>query len=139
METSYKATVVVVEDEPLSLKLYSEILPLGGFRVVPSSDGVDIENIIARELPLAAILDLDLPLRTGQQIAESVRADPRIAATPLWAVSASVDTTRRLDLLAGGFDAAWPKPISIIGLIADLTRLLEGNTGPQSLPHPAGR
>lgn len=125
MTTRFKAAVVVVEDDPLNLRLYSEILPIGGFRAVSSSDGAGIEDVIARERPVAVLLDIDLPLRSGVEIAASIRSDPRIADVPLWAISASADSVRRFELIAEGFDEAIAKPISVLQLISGLSALLD--------------
>ncbi|WP_404383312.1 response regulator [Caenispirillum salinarum] len=115
--------VVIVEDDRNCLKLYSEILPEFGFDVISSVDGQDIENVIARERPLVAIFDLDLPVRSGQELAAAVRSHPAQPSAPLWVVSASIDQRQAERHGVEGFDRAYAKPVSVRRLLSDLEAL----------------
>ena len=61
------ATIVVVEDHPDNLKLFSALLTLKGHQVIGLSDGERlVETLTAqRPVPALVLLDVQLPGRDG--------------------------------------------------------------------------
>ncbi len=89
-------TILLVDDDEDIRELTAEILRESGYEVVEAEDGQQaLDALIAMDTPPALVLlDLIMPVMTGQQMLHEMRAIPRLAGVPVVA------------LTAGGFQAA---------------------------------
>ena len=118
------ATVLVVDDDPVILKLLEVNFEMEGFEVVRASDGaMGLER--AREvLPDIVILDVMMPRMTGYEVAKALREDAVTAHIPIIFVTAraqSSDVERGIEL---GVDDYVTKPFDPLDLIARVNALL---------------
>jgi DNA-binding response OmpR family regulator len=115
-------TILICEDEPALRELVRASLD-GDFRFVEASDGY-VALQLARELgPDAVILDLMLPGLGGLEVLAELRADERLAATPVLVITAWSET--RQDLVDAGADEFLPKPFDPDELRVKLDKLLD--------------
>jgi CheY-like chemotaxis protein len=107
--------VLVVDDMPETRRLMRRVLERARFSVVEATTGEAGLDAIRRDGPDAVVLDLRLPGISGFDVARAVRTDPdpRIAATPILACSASVQPEVRREALDAGCDAFEGKPFDI--------------------------
>lgn len=106
-------TVLIVEDNERNRKLLRTILEFRGYDVVECTDG---ESSLAAALavsPVLVLMDIRLPGIDGTEALRRLRDDPRTAATPVIAVTASVTPSERSRVLAAGFHSYVGKPIDI--------------------------
>jgi two-component system phosphate regulon response regulator PhoB len=118
------ATVLVVDDDPVILKLLEVNFEMEGFQVVRAADGAEgLER--AREVhPDIVILDVMMPRMTGYEVAKALREDDDTAHIPIIFVTAraqSTDVERGLEL---GVDDYVTKPFDPLDLIARVNTLL---------------
>jgi DNA-binding response OmpR family regulator len=118
------ATVLVVDDDPVILKLLEVNFEMEGFTVVRASDGVEgLER--AREVrPDVVVLDVMMPRMTGHEVATALRSDPTTASIPIIFVTAraqSGDVERGMEL---GVDDYVTKPFDPLDLIARVNAVL---------------
>jgi DNA-binding response OmpR family regulator len=118
------ATVLVVDDDPVILKLLEVNFEMEGFQVVRAADGAEgLER--AREVhPDIVILDVMMPRMTGYEVAKALREDVGTAHIPIIFVTAraqSTDVERGLEL---GVDDYVTKPFDPLDLIARVNTLL---------------
>jgi DNA-binding response OmpR family regulator len=100
-------TVLICEDEPALRELVRASLD-GNYEFVEASDGY-MALQLARELaPDAMILDLMLPGLGGLDVLAEMRADERLAGTPVLVITAWSET--REDLVAAGANDFLAKP-----------------------------
>ena len=123
------ATVLVVDDDPVILKLLEVNFEMEGFEVVRASDGaMGLER--AREvLPDMVILDVMMPRMTGYEVAKALREDDLTARIPIIFVTAraqSSDVERGIEL---GVDDYVTKPFDPLDLIARVNALLARSQG----------
>ena len=123
------ATVLVVDDDPVILKLLEVNFEMEGFEVVRASDGaMGLER--AREvLPDIVILDVMMPRMTGYEVAKALREDDLTARIPIIFVTAraqSSDVERGIEL---GVDDYVTKPFDPLDLIARVNALLARSQG----------
>lgn len=107
------AIIVVVEDQPDSLKLLSTLLTLKGHQVIGLPNGDRVAEV-ARTAPLPALilLDIQLPGRDGYAVLEELQG---LAERP-WkvvALTAHAMPEDRAKALAAGFDGYITKPIDV--------------------------
>jgi DNA-binding response OmpR family regulator len=124
MRAMAPATVLVVDDDPVILKLLEVNFEMEGFEVVRASDGaMGLER--AREvLPDIVILDVMMPRMTGYEVAKALREDDLTAHIPIIFVTAraqSSDVERGIEL---GVDDYVTKPFDPLDLIARVNALL---------------
>jgi CheY-like chemotaxis protein len=107
--------IVVVDDTPETRRLMRRVLERSGLGVVEAEDGPSGLAAIRDHRPDAVVLDLRLPGMSGFDVARTIRADPDagLAATPILACSASVQSEVRREALDAGCDDFEGKPFDI--------------------------
>ena len=65
--------VVIIDDNPVILRLYVRLFQKAGFIPLTAKDGVEGLELIIKEKPAAAIIDFMLPLLSGIEICKKVR------------------------------------------------------------------
>jgi two-component system, cell cycle response regulator DivK len=126
------ATIVVVEDQPDSLKLLATLLSLRGHAVIPLPTGQGlVETMRAhRPTPDLVLLDIQLPDRDGYELLEDLKAiegDHRWKVVALTAHAMPADRDRAL---AAGFDGYITKPIDIRTFPTEVARYLGEGPAP---------
>ena len=118
------ATVLVVDDDPVILRLLEASFEMEGFTVVGAADGVEGLERAREVMPDVVVLDVMMPRMTGHEVATALRSDPRTARIPIIFVTAraqSSDVERGLEL---GVDDYVTKPFDPLDLIARVNTVL---------------
>lgn len=84
--------VLVVEDDAHIRMLLTELLQLGGLRVVTLPDGERVIDVARESRPAAIALDIGLPGRHGLQVLDDLKAQPDLRDIPVVVVSAWCDS-----------------------------------------------
>ena len=118
------ATVLVVDDDPVILKLLEVNFEMEGFQVVRAADGAEgLER--AREVrPDIVVLDVMMPRMTGYEVAKALREDHNTAHIPIIFVTAraqSSDVEKGMEL---GVEDYVTKPFDPLELIDRVNSLL---------------
>ncbi len=80
-------TVLVIDDDDVSLELTSRALVREGFDVVTATDGESGLEIARASRPVAIFLDIVLPGISGWEVLEALKADPDLASIPVTMVT----------------------------------------------------
>ncbi|MFA5165552.1 MAG: response regulator [Candidatus Omnitrophota bacterium] len=112
-----KKTIMVVEDEPLNMRLTVDLLEMNGFSVLSCIDGCSAVEMLKQSVPDLILLDINLPKMNGFEVHGKIREDSRLDKVKVIALSASVMREDEERIRAAGFDDFMPKPIDIKGLI----------------------
>jgi len=75
--------VLIVDDDPLQLKLRMVQFRQAGFEVVTASDGLAALDEARRVPPNALVSDILLPGMDGFRLCQAVRNDPKLAGIPI--------------------------------------------------------
>jgi chromosomal replication initiator protein len=119
-----EGTILVVDDDPLVLRLIEASLARGGFEVVLAADGEEGFQAVLGEHPDLIISDIMMPKVDGFELARMVRADPLVSSTPIVMLSAK---TEEEDIIKGfelGADDYITKPFSPRQLVARIGAIL---------------
>ena len=120
------ALILVIEDHADSREMLVETLELEGFRVEWAENGRDgLARLRKGPLPDLVVLDLMMPVMTGWELMEHVRADPALAAVPVL-VTSGAGASRPLP---EGIRRAIPKPIDLDVLLEEIRKVLPGMDG----------
>ena len=103
--------VLIVEDNERNLKLVREVLRGNGLETLEARTAAEGIALACEHVPDLILMDIQLPGMSGVEALALLRADPRTAAIPVVAVTASV-TTKDVGVIAkAGFDGYVAKPI----------------------------
>jgi DNA-binding response OmpR family regulator len=83
--------ILVVEDDPDLLLMLATALELDGQRVVTAANGMDAFELAQLHHPSLIILDLMLPIVSGEAFREAQLANDDIKSIPVLVVSARYD------------------------------------------------
>ncbi len=119
------ARILVVDDEPVNLKLAVYILRNAGHDAMGASGGVQAIELALAQLPELVLMDIQMPGMDGIATLHQLRADPRAAAIKVAAYTGLTTAGNAGRLIAEGFDGFLAKPIhrkdfldSVAGLLA---------------------
>jgi CheY-like chemotaxis protein len=124
------ATVLIVDDNPVNLKLAAYLLASKGYDVETAVDAVSAMAALRARKPRVILMDLQLPGMDGLALTRSIKGDPRTSDIRILAVTADAmkgDDTRAL---AAGCDGYVSKPIDTRLLPALVQDLLDRDDGP---------
>ena len=123
--------VLVAEDNPVNQELMVHLLKKRGYRVVVTENGKEALDAIDRYGFDLVLLDLQMPVMGGLEVAAAVREQEQTSGKhlPLVAITAHAMATDRDRALQSGMDAYLAKPIQIEELYQTIERL----TGPRGL------
>jgi two-component system, cell cycle response regulator DivK len=118
------ARVLIVEDNPLNLKLVRDVLLKAGFDVIEARTGEDGVARAQDSQPDVILMDLQLPDIDGTQAMRTIKASPSGSGIPIVALTAFAMSEDRDRALRNGFDGYLSKPISIRDLPRQIAELL---------------
>jgi CheY-like chemotaxis protein len=123
--TKPPATILVVDDNPINLKLVSDLLTFEGYRVLKAEDGEQAAASVEAEPPDLILLDVDLPGIDGLTLTKRLKSDARTGDIIIVALTAFAMKADRQRAVAAGCDAYVTKPIDTRGLPAQVAELLQ--------------
>ena len=116
--------VLVVEDNELNLKLFSDLLRAHEHVVEPVRDGREAVQRARDFAPDLIVMDIQMPYVTGYELIVALKADPTLAGVPVMAVTAYAGREDEERIRAAGADAYVSKPISVSRFVEEVTALL---------------
>jgi two-component system sensor histidine kinase/response regulator len=115
METK---TVLIVDDEPENLAMFSNVLCREHYSVVTASDGVECLKIAQEETPDLILLDVNMPAMDGFETIKHLRSIKKHKYTPIVFLTGYGTTPVAIDVgYSLGGNEYWTKPISTEELI----------------------
>ena len=124
--------ILVVEDNPLNLKLVRDVLTAFEYEVVEAHSGEEGVELAATCSPDLVLMDLQLPGIDGYEALRLLRQDPRLGSVPVVAVTAFAMKEDRERTAREGFDGYLGKPISVRALPEQVNAFL--NNGRADAP-----
>jgi two-component system, cell cycle response regulator DivK len=103
--------ILVIDDNPLNLKLASHVLTAAGMSVSQALDAEQAEVALESELPNLVLMDLALPGMDGLTLARKLRQDQRFEHMPIIALTAFAMKGDDRKALEAGCDGYISKPI----------------------------
>jgi len=126
--TGPAATILVVEDNALNLKLVRDVLRHAGYEVVEATTGEEGVRLAVELHPDLVLMDLQLPGIDGAEALRRLRASDA-PTMPVVAVTAFAMDEDRARAERDGFDAYLEKPLRVRALPDQVRRLLEDRSG----------
>ena len=121
MQQNAPRRIVVADDNEDSAQSFAMLLSFSGHEVRVAHDGEQALDTMRNFRPDVAFLDIGMPLLSGYEVAEAVRAEPWGREMKLIAVTGWGQPDDKQRARTAGFDQHLVKPIDP----SDVDRLLE--------------
>lgn len=130
--------LLLAEDNEVNQEVARELLQQAGIQVDIANNGQEALDLLSRQTYAIVLLDVQMPVMDGLEVASRIRADSRYAQLPIIAMTASVLPEDRAECLRVGMNDFIAKPIDVEAMFACLKRWLPGK-GTMVTASSAGR
>lgn len=131
--------VLIVEDHPLNLKLFRDIISAKGYQTLEDRVGSEAVKLAERHQPEFIILDVLLPYSSGIEIARTLKSKIATKNIPIIAVTALAITETHQKMIQAGCCVCLVKPFSLDQFLKAIDDAIKSKTvnrmdikGPQS-------
>lgn len=114
--------ILVCDDDEGILDMLEIILDSMGYHIIPEKNSLNIYSRIEKEKPDLLLLDLWMPVLSGDQVLKALRRNPATEKLPVIVISAS--TEGKQIATEAGADAYIAKPFDMQSLVSSIQRLV---------------
>ena len=119
-----QSSILIVDDDELSIKLMVQWLSNKGYRCYSSTSGKIALELVPIVRPDLILLDVMMPGMDGCEVASRLKSDPETAATPIILVTAMEDKQSMIRGLSSGAEEYLKKPIDASELLIRVRNIL---------------
>lgn len=117
-------SILVVDDEPVQLNYYTDILASQGYSVSQASNGREALRLVEKNRPDLVLMDVVLPDINGVDVCKLIKNDRAMNSTAVFLFSATqVDSESQVMALECGADDYLVKPVDCRELLARVEAL----------------
>jgi signal transduction histidine kinase/ActR/RegA family two-component response regulator len=109
--------VLLAEDNEATITMIADYLDTRGYQVVMARNGTEALDRASDSAPALILMDIQMPDMDGLEAIRRIRADTRLAAIPMIALTALAMPGDRERCLAAGANDYLSKPVSLKGLV----------------------
>ncbi len=117
-------TVLIVEDNDLSLRLFRDLLRAHGYETVQSETGFGGYELAREHRPDLILMDIQLPDISGLDMMKAFKDDQDLKTIPIIALTAFAMEEDEEKFRAAGCDAYLAKPISVHKFLETVSHML---------------
>ena len=117
--------VLIVEDNPLNMKLFNDLLDANGYIPIGTSDGHAVLELAREEKPDLILMDIQLPEISGIEVTAKLKQDEELRSIPVVAVTAFAMKGDEEKIREGGCEDYIAKPISVTGFLSVVKKYLD--------------
>jgi two-component system, cell cycle response regulator DivK len=116
--------ILIVEDNPISLTLFKQLLKAHGYEVLGTREGLQALDLAREEQPDLILMDIRLPDISGLEVIRLLKQDDQTKTIPIIAVTALANPEYEKKGLESGCDAYIPKPITLGNFLGTIESFL---------------
>lgn len=110
--------ILVADDDPDILNIVAVSLETSGYRVFRAANGREAVDVARSNLPDLILMDMMMPVMSGYEAVDALKADAATATIPIVGLSAKAMATD-IELASGiGVDGYITKPFRIAQVLA---------------------
>jgi DNA-binding response OmpR family regulator len=117
-------TVLIADDDAVSMYLLRHCLTSAGFRVCCALDGREALALMKDESPALVILDVMMPVMDGLEVLRHAKASQALAAIPVIVVTSREQDSDILEAIKLGAADYLVKPFMPTELLARVARII---------------
>lgn len=118
-------SILIVEDNELNMKLFSDLLEAHGYRVIQTRDGLSALDLARRHKPDLVLMDIQLPEVSGIEVTKWMKEADDLKHIPVIAVTAFAMKGDEEKIKEGGCEAYISKPISVLSFLQTIDGFLK--------------
>ena len=119
-------TVLIVEDNALNMRLFSDLLEASGYKTLQCVDGAKAVGLALEHKPDLIVMDIQLPEVSGLDITRWLKDDERTEDIPVLAVTAFAMRTDEMLVREAGCEGYLSKPIQVRSFLKTVDELMPG-------------
>lgn len=119
--------ILYIEDDPEARFLMADIVRYKGYIYLEASRGLEGIRMAEKYLPDLILIDLILPDIQGYEVTTHLKNNPKLADTPIIALSAETQKDVKEMVLTAGCDGYIPKPINVSEFVFKIEAYLAGH------------
>jgi len=105
--------ILIVEDNELNMKLFSDLLAAHDYETIQTRDGMAALDLAREHSPDLILMDIQLPEVSGLEVTKWIKEDETLRNIPVVAVTAFAMKGDEEKIREGGCEAYIAKPISV--------------------------
>ena len=109
--------ILIVEDDPKSIKLTRDILTVSGYATLEATDGKQGVALARDKKPDLILMDIQLPIMDGLEAAKILKSDAETKDIPIIALTASAMKGDEEKVYEAGCEEYITKPFEISTLL----------------------
>jgi two-component system cell cycle response regulator len=121
---SPKRRILIVDDDPLNVKLLASKLPEDQFETVTAFSGQEALRKTLKDPPDLILLDIMMPEMNGYEVSHWLKTNPTTQDIPIILVTALDGADDKIKGFEAGADEFLNKPVNTIELLARINSLL---------------
>ena len=122
-----KRRIVIADDDPIILSLVALRLEIADYEVLSAKNGEEALALIRQSEPVAAILDMQMPFRTGIAVLDAIKSDPRTDKLPVMMLTGELDTAQVMQAMGAGAGDYMVKPFHPDRLLERVNRMVRSS------------
>ncbi|PHR56985.1 MAG: two-component system response regulator [Robiginitomaculum sp.] len=116
--------ILIVEDNELNMKLFSDLLGAHGYETCETREGLKAIALAKTYKPDLILMDIQLPEISGLEVTKWIKDDKSLANIPIVAVTAFAMKGDEKRIRDGGCSAYISKPIAVSSFLATIRKFL---------------
>lgn len=117
--------VLIVEDNELNMKLFTDLLDAHGYETRQTREGLKAISIARSFKPDLILMDIQLPEVSGLEVTKWLKDDEALADIPVIAVTAFAMKGDEKRIRDGGCEDYIAKPITVSSFLAKVRKFAE--------------
>ena len=117
-------TILIVEDNELSMKLVNDLLEANGYNIVGTADGQEVLELAKEYRPDLILMDIQLPDISGIEVTKMIKAEDSLKEIPVIAVTAHALRGDEKKIREAGCDDYIAKPISVPNFLVTVAKFI---------------
>lgn len=110
-------SILIVDDNKETVKLYSALLELEGFQTIPAYDGYQALETLKNQTVDVVLLDIMMPEIDGIEVCRQIKSHPKTEGISIVMVTALSDPENKQQALKAGANGYLTKPVMVDDLI----------------------
>ena len=117
--------ILIVEDNELNMKLFSDLLEAHGYETRETREGLKAISIAKSFRPDLILMDIQLPEVSGLEVTKWIKDEQTLADVPVVAVTAFAMKGDEKRIRDGGCAAYISKPITVSSFLATIREFVK--------------
>ena len=120
-----KKTILVVEDNPLNMKLVKGLLKIGKYHMLEANDAESGIQLIRSQQPDLVLMDIQLPGMDGLAATKILKEDPSVERIPIVALTSYAMQGDKEKAMEAGCTGYIAKPIDTRKFLETVSQYLD--------------